>query len=100
MFEVSLARKRPYAQNAVAFLEMIQAWNAVDVDEVRRRCQSEFHKRDKALPPRQEFRLGAILVQEGKRFMQGCRGKIRKLRGNHVASPPTEPSGTLTPSLT
>ena len=37
---------------------------------------------------------------EGKRFMQGGRSKIRKLRGDHIALPPTEPSGTLAPSLT
>src|SRR5687767_9790236 len=52
--------------------------NAIKVDEHRWRGEPEVHRRNEALSAREWLRVGAMLAEQGQRFVDRCRAKIFK----------------------
>src|SRR5947208_8006370 len=75
------------AQLTIRLLDVLQAINAVDVDQDRRVSQAETQKGDEALAPGQNFGFVSMLFQKGNSFWNAvCHQVIKRTRNQSITS--------------
>ena len=84
VFQSSLTSQGANAQVPIPFFDKVQTWNPVNVNDIRRRCESEFHQRNEALPTGEDLGLFAIGLQKGQSLRQCGGGKVFELCGDHL----------------
>src|SRR5262249_7408469 len=82
-FELIVSRHRAYPNLTALFADVGEVFNAADVDENLRSRQPELHRRNQAVPTREDLRFVGVFSPKRNRFGERRRSKIIKLCWNH-----------------
>jgi hypothetical protein len=84
-FGLRMPHQRADADASVRALDAIESFNAVDVDQQRRRGQPHVQRGDQALPAGEQFRL-RLARDEAQRLVERTRLLVGERRRLHVSS--------------
>src|SRR5436853_588903 len=75
-----------FAEDFAFFANVSQVTNAPDVDQDRRLCQPQLHRRDETVTAGQYLGVVGVLLEQRERFVERRRLMVIELRWNHNLS--------------
>ena len=86
-FELVFTGQSADFQMAVVFRDIIEARNAIDIDDVCWRNESQFHHRYEALAAGEQLGIGAQFLKQRDRLIKGLRREVLKAPRYHRVLP-------------